>query len=237
MTISFEEVSFNYHREDKHLFRRKKSSAANGASWVLKNLNFEGGVGDRFGVIGANGAGKTTLLRLASGIFKPDFGKVALVKPTTSLISSAFGIDVELTGIENIFKKARYMGYTKAEASSKIDEIIDYSGLGLKISNPVRTYSDGMRIRLASSIALKLATGCIIMDEGIAAADLEFTKQVESSMKDFYKQIPMAIIASHSLQFLESSCNRVGYLKNGNFEFVGSPSEAWNLYIKDVYGL
>ena len=206
-------------------------------NWVLKDMTFDVIEGDRFGIIGSNGSGKTTLLRMAAGILKPDKGLIGLANPTTSLISSSFGIDVELTGRENIYKKARYMGYSRQETHLKLDEIVDFSGLKAHLDKPVRSYSDGMRVRLSSSIALMLSTGCIIMDEGIAAADLEFSTQVEKSMKEFYKQIPIVIIASHSLSFVESICQKVGYLKNGNFDFVGSPTEAWGRYVKDVYKL
>ena len=219
------------------MFRRKDVNSEISENWVLRNLNFEVAEGDRFGIIGSNGAGKTTLLRLAAGIFRPDMGRIDLVNPTTSLISASFGIDIELSGIENIYKKARYMGISRQEINLRLDEIIDYSGLGSNINRSVRTYSDGMRIRLASSIALKLASGCLIMDEGIASADLEFSNQVENTMREFYNQVPMALIASHSFQFLQSACSRVGYLKNGKFDFIGTPSEAWDLYVKDVYNL
>jgi len=237
LRLHFKDVDFRFPNKSNYLLRQKKNEDKVSEGWVLKNLNFEVIEGDRFGIIGSNGAGKTTLLRLAAGIFKPDAGCIGLVSPTTSLISTSFGIDVELSGIENIFKKARYMGISRQQLILKLDEIIDYSGLGMSINKSVRTYSDGMRIRLASSIALKLASGCIIVDEGIASADLEFSNQVENTMREFYNQVPMALIASHSFQFLQSACSRVGYLKNGKFDFIGTPSEAWDLYVKDVYNL
>jgi ABC-type polysaccharide/polyol phosphate transport system ATPase subunit len=202
---------------------------------VLDNINLEIHLGERVGVIGGNGAGKTTLLRMAAGILRPDSGYVKYFEPTTSLISSNFGIDIELSGRENIFRKARYMGYKRFELLSRVDEIINFSGLENSIDNPMRTYSDGMRVRLVTSVALILSRGCVVMDEGIASADLQFTKQVENKLKEFYSRIPLALIASHSFEFLEQICSKVIYLNKGKIKYIGDPRLAWDEYVKDIY--
>jgi ABC-type polysaccharide/polyol phosphate transport system ATPase subunit len=235
--ILFDKVDFSYPSRNDLLLRAISRGMVLTEKKTISNFSLEVNEGDRIGLIGGNGAGKTTILRLAAGILKPDHGSVKTYSPTTSLISTSFGVDLELSGLDNIRKKARYMSYSKRELDSYLDQIIDFSGLGSKILDSVRTYSDGMRIRLITSIVLILARGCVVMDEGIAAADLEFTDKVENSLENFYKRIPIVLIASHSLHFLEKTCDKVIYLVDGEIKFIGNPQEAWSQYVKDVYKL
>ena len=133
--------------------------------------------GERIGIVGPNGSGKTTLLRVMAGILKPTQGNVAIQGTVVSMIDQGLGMDPQCTGIENIFRRGIFLNQSTQQMQDRLDDIVEFSGLGDRIRHPLYTYSSGMRARLAFSIATSVKPEILIIDEGIGAADEEFAER------------------------------------------------------------
>ena len=164
--------------------------------------------GDRIGIIGPNGAGKTTLLRVMAGILKPTDGTVEVQGSVVSMIDQSLGMDVQCTGIENIYRRGIFLNQSTSQMASALDDIVEFSGLGDRIRHPLYTYSSGMRARLAFSIATSVQPEILIIDEGIGAADEEFASRAAVRLDSFLKNAGILILASHSSQLIEAWCNK-----------------------------
>ena len=174
--------------------------------------------GDRIGIVGPNGAGKTTLLRVMAGIIKPSQGEVTIQGSVVSMIDQGLGMDPQCSGIENIFRRGIFLNQSTLQMQSRIDDIIEFSGLGDRIRHPLYTYSSGMRARLAFSIATSVEPEILIIDEGIGAADEEFSERASVRLDVFLKNAGILLMASHSKQFLNMFCESDIALKNGVVE-------------------
>jgi ABC-2 type transport system ATP-binding protein len=154
--------------------------------------------GDRIGIVGPNGAGKTTLLRVMAGILKPSQGEVTIQGSVVSMIDQGLGMDPQCSGIENIFRRGIFLNQSTQQMQSRVDDIVEFSGLGDRIQHPLYTYSSGMRARLAFSIATSIEPEILIIDEGIGAADEEFSMRAVARLNGFLNEAGMLIIASHN---------------------------------------
>lgn len=183
--------------------------------WSLKDINFEVEQGDILGIIGRNGAGKSTLLKILSKITAPTTGTVKIKGRIASLLEVGTGFHPELTGRENLFLNGAILGMKRQEIKSKLDEIIDFSGVERYIDTPVKRYSSGMYVRLAFSIAAHLEPEILIVDEVLAVGDAEFQKKCLGKMKDVSGQGRTVLFVSHNLQAITSICKRGIILQNG----------------------
>lgn len=166
--------------------------------------------GDRIGIVGPNGAGKTTLLRVMAGILKPSQGEVFIQGSVVSMIDQGLGLDPQCSGIENIFRRGIFLNQSTQQMQSRVDDIVKFSGLGDRIRHPLYTYSSGMRARLAFSIATSVEPEILIIDEGIGAADEEFSERASVRLNSFLKNAGILILASHSNLLIEKMClNRI----------------------------
>ena len=171
--------------------------------------------GERVGIIGPNGSGKTTLLRVIAGILKPDSGEVDVKGSVVSMIDQSLGLDLQCTGIENIYRRGLFLNQSGRQMDSRINEIVEFSGLGERIHHPLYTYSSGMKARLAFSISTSIKPEILIIDEGIGAADEEFASRASIRLGSFLDQAGILILASHSKQLIESWCTRKIHLEHG----------------------
>lgn len=174
---------------------------------ALDNINLNLKDGDRVGLIGHNGAGKSTLLRVMAGIYHPTQGEVDVEGSIGVLIDAMAGINVEVSGLENIFLRGYALGLNKAQISDMTDDVIEFSGLGEFIHMPVKTYSAGMVTRLGFSISTSIKTDILLVDEGLGAADAEFQEQLNHRISDFYDSVKILVLASHSEPMIEKYCN------------------------------
>jgi ABC-type polysaccharide/polyol phosphate transport system ATPase subunit len=172
--------------------------------------------GARIGIVGPNGAGKTTLLRVMAGILRPTKGTVEIQGSVVSMIDQGLGMDPQCTGIENIFRRGIFLNQSTHQMQDKLDEIIEFSGLGDRIRHPLYTYSSGMRARLAFSIATSVKPEILIIDEGIGAADEEFAERAATRLEEFLQNAGILLLASHSNQLIESWCNKKVRLESGH---------------------
>jgi ABC-type polysaccharide/polyol phosphate transport system ATPase subunit len=170
---------------------------------------------ERVGIVGPNGSGKTTLLRVMAGILKPTLGNVEIQGTVVSMIDQGLGMDPQCTGLENIFRRGIFLNQSTQQMQDRLDEIVDFSGLGDRIRHPLYTYSSGMRARLAFSIATSVEPEILIIDEGIGAADEEFSERAAGRLDSFLQNAGILILASHSHQLLDSWCTKKIRIESG----------------------
>ncbi len=211
------------------------SSAKGGSDlvWALQDINFEVQKGEVFGIVGKNGAGKSTLLKILSQVTTPTTGNVKVKGRIASLLEVGTGFHPELTGRENIFLNGAILGMTKVEIKSKLDEIIDFSGIDRYIDTPVKRYSSGMYVRLAFAVAAHLEPEILIIDEVLAVGDAEFQKKCLGKMKDVAGQGRTVLFVSHNMTAVNSLCTKCIYLKNGEIAAMGDTISIVNKYLSN----
>lgn len=202
---------------------------------ALDSVSLSLGSGDRIGIIGPNGAGKTTLLRLLAGVYQPTSGFVAIDGRVNSLLDISFGIEPDLSGRESIRLRGMILGLTRKEISLKEDEIVEFSELGRFIEMPTRTYSSGMFVRLAFSIATVLQPEILVMDEWLSVGDQAFREKAEKRLAEIVQETEILVLASHSRELIESACNIALWIQNGQVMANGLPSEVCGLYFESTH--
>ena len=152
------------------------------ADYSVKDISFELEEGSVLGIIGRNGAGKSTLLKILANIIPPTSGRAIIVGKISALLEVGTGFHPELSGLENIYLNGAILGLTRRFISSKLEEIIDFSGVKDFINKPLKTYSSGMKIRLGFSVAAFLQNDILLLDEVLAVGDMEFQKKCLSKV-------------------------------------------------------
>jgi lipopolysaccharide transport system ATP-binding protein len=198
--------------------------------WALQDVSFELAAGRSLGLIGHNGAGKSTLLRLASGIGRPTTGSLFVHPRTASILNLGASFDDQLTGIENAYTAALIAGFSRKRSRHAIDEIIEFSGLGDFASAPVRTYSDGMRLRLAFSVVTMERPQLLVLDEVLAVGDLDFSQRCEERITTMQKQGTSLLLASHSQDEVEAICKEALWLHRGRVRARGDAAMVGERY-------
>ena len=183
---------------------------------ALQNISLELKEGDRLGVTGHNGAGKSTLLRVISGVYEPTVGSVVVSGKVTSLIDLSLGMDGEATGIENIYLRGALLGFKRRWLSTKVKEIVEFAGLGDFIEMPLRTFSTGMQMRLAFSIATLQQPEILVMDEWLTVGDADFQEKSQQRLNEIIKKTSILVIATHSPELVQRVCNRMIELERGD---------------------
>lgn len=196
----------------------------------LNNISLTINPGDKVALIGGNGAGKTSLLKVISGIFKPTKGKVKVNGNVTTILGFGFGLEEEATGYENIILGGLSLGYTIKQMLAKTHSIGEFTELGEFLNMPIKTYSSGMKARLAFAITISFDPGILIIDEGIGVGDKQFLNKAQKRIEDFLNNASTLILASHSSELLKKFCTRGLVLKNGNIKFDGSIDSALDYY-------
>jgi homopolymeric O-antigen transport system ATP-binding protein len=182
---------------------------------ALHNICLDMKEGDRIGVIGHNGAGKSTLLRVISGVYEPTGGNAVVKGKVASLIDLSLGMDSEATGIENIFLRGALLGFNRRWLSTKVKEIVDFAELGNFIEMPLRTYSTGMQMRLAFSIATLQQPEILVMDEWLTVGDADFQEKAQQRLDEVIKKTSILVIATHSPELVQKVCKRTVHLERG----------------------
>ena len=204
--------------------------------WALKDIDFEVKEGEVLGVIGKNGAGKSTLLKILSQITDPSYGRIEIHGRVASLLEVGTGFHPELSGRENIYMNGTILGMTRREIDSKLDEIIDFSGVEKFIDTAVKFYSSGMKVRLGFSVAAHLEPEILIIDEVLAVGDYEFQKKCLGKMEDVSRNEGRTIIfVSHDLNSVKRLCDNTIILKNGIIHSLGKTNDVVELYMDSNY--
>lgn len=201
---------------------------------VLDNLKFEFRAGDIIGLIGRNGAGKSTLLSILAGISQKTGGDLDICGNVTAVMTLGIGLRDDLTGRENIFLDGQLQGKTHEEILEAADEIIDFSELGQFIDRPVKTYSTGMKSRLAFSMLVCISPEILLIDEALSAGDVFFAEKASKKIKEICAIGKIVIIVSHSTATIESMCNRCLWLEKGHINMDDEPAVVIQHYLKKL---
>lgn len=205
-----------------NIFKPKKKEPKK-EFWALKNIDFEVKQGEVVGFVGCNGAGKSTLLKIVAGVMKPTKGTVERYGNVCPMIELGAGFDMDLTARENIYLNGAILGYSKEFINEKFDEIVEFSELKEFLDVPVRNFSSGMVTRLAFSIATIVDPEILIVDEILSVGDIAFQQKSENKMRSMIKGGTTVLFVSHSLDQIESLCDRVVWLENGTVKKIGEP--------------
>lgn len=197
---------------------------------ALDNLTFTINHGDRLGLIGHNGAGKSTLLRTLANIYPPTTGTIEVVGQVATLLDITLGMEPEASGYDNIVLRGLLQGLSYQQINLIREEIAEFTELGDYLSMPVRTYSAGMKLRLAFAIATSAPAEILIIDEVINVGDEAFMRKAENRIKHFIHAADIVVIASHSMQILKDLCTKVLWLEHGNIAFYGEITEGLQRY-------
>lgn len=200
---------------------------------ALKDINLDIKKGETVGLIGVNGSGKSTLLKLMTKIIYPTKGEIITHGKLTSLLELGAGFHQDFTGRENIYFNAAIFGLTRQEIDKRLYDIIEFSELGEFIDNPVRTYSSGMYMRLAFSIAINVDAEILLIDEILAVGDQHFQEKCFNKLQELKESDKTIVIVSHSLDQIENLCTRAIWINNGLVEMDDTPSKVIPEYLKE----
>lgn len=198
---------------------------------VLKGISFSVRKGEAIGLIGQNGCGKSTTLKLLSKIIYPNSGSIEMKGRVSSLLELGAGFHPDMSGRENIYINAAIFGLTRDEIAKRLDDIIAFSELEDYIDNPVRTYSSGMYMRLAFSVAINVDADILLIDEILAVGDANFQSKCFSRLKEIKAEGTTIVIVSHSLGQIEQICERSIWIHEGIIMEEGSPREVHPVYL------
>ena len=201
---------------------------------VLKDINLTIKNGEAVALIGVNGSGKSTLLKLMTKIIYPNKGKITTYGKLTSLLELGAGFHPDFSGRENIYFNASIFGLTKKEIDNRLEQIIEFSELGSYIDNPVRTYSSGMYMRLAFSVAINVDADILLVDEILSVGDQHFQEKCLDKMKELKKQGKTMVFVTHSLGSAKELCDRAVWLHNGVLKKDGNTDEVIDEYLKET---
>ncbi|MBO5530356.1 MAG: ABC transporter ATP-binding protein [Bacilli bacterium] len=199
---------------------------------VLKDIDLKIKPGESVALIGTNGSGKSTLLKLMTKIIYPSKGKIITNGKLTSLLELGAGFHPDFTGRENIYFNASIFGLTKKEIDARLNDIIEFSELKEFIDTPVRTYSSGMYMRLAFSVAINVDADILLIDEILAVGDQHFQEKCFAKLEELKNSDKTIVIVSHSLDAVKKLCNRAVWIYKGDVRMDGKPDKVIDEYLK-----
>jgi lipopolysaccharide transport system ATP-binding protein len=199
--------------------------------WALRDVSFEVGPGESFGIIGKNGAGKSTLLQILAGVLEPTSGEVVLPERTTALLELGSGFKPEFTGRQNVFVNAAVLGVPRAEALARMEAIAAFADIGPHFDQPVRTYSSGMFLRLAFAVTTSLEPDVLIIDEALAVGDVFFRQKCYKRLEGLLDRGTVVVLVSHAMHDVAQFCRRGLLLERGRVAYLGDAGAAVKRYM------
>lgn len=203
--------------------------------YALKDVSFSIDKGECVGIIGLNGSGKSTMLKIITEVIAPTSGEFEVNGKISALLELGAGFNPEYTGMENIYLNSMLLGYSKEETDSKLDAILQFADIGEFINQPVKTYSSGMFVRLAFSIAINVEPDVLIIDEALSVGDVFFQQKCYQKIREFADKSTVLIV-SHDLNALTKFCKRILLMNHGELVFDGEPQEAITRYFRIKQG-
>ncbi len=192
---------------------------------ALKNLDLDMHDGDRVGLVGDNGSGKSTLLRVISHVYPPSGGTATIIGKVSPMFETTLGMSMDATGMENIQIAGTIWGMTRAQIRNSIDDIVDFTELGDYLSFPVRTYSNGMMLRLAFAIATVRDPEILAIDEVIGVGDANFFQKAFARLLKLVERSRILVVAAHQDAMLRRICNKAVWLSHGSLKAYGPIDE------------
>lgn len=244
IAISLDDVSKVYKLYDKPSdrlkealgLRRKKKTPLFKEHYALNNVNIQIFQGETVGIIGTNGSGKSTLLKIITGVLSKTGGNLTVNGRIQALLELGAGFNMEYTGIENIYLNGTMNGFSKTEIDGKLQNILDFADIGEFVYQPVKTYSSGMFVRLAFSVAINIDPEILIVDEALSVGDVFFQSKCYHKFEEFKKLGKTIIFVSHDLSSISKYCDRVVLLNQGKKLGEGTPKEMINVYKQVLVG-
>lgn len=221
-------------KETFHLFRKKYHQDF----YALKNISFDIEKGKTIGIIGQNGAGKSTLLKILTGVLTPSSGRYSVNGKISSLLELGAGFNPDLTGLENVYFNGAVFGFSKQEIDKKIDDILAFADIGEFVNQKVRTYSSGMFVRLAFSVAVQVDPDILIVDEALSVGDMRFQQKCFRRMRAFKESGKTVLFVTHDQGTVNNFCDYVYWIKDGEVFEHGVPAQVVKKYISYMsYGM
>lgn len=214
-------------KESLHLFGRKYHKEF----YAINDMSFDIAKGDTVGIIGKNGSGKSTLLQMIAGVLTPSKGDVTVHGRVSALLELGAGFNPEFTGVENVYMQGTLMGFSKAEMSAKMDDILSFADIGEFVHHPVKTYSSGMFVRLAFSVATQIEPEVLIIDEALSVGDMFFQAKSMRKMRQMIENDGVTLLfVSHDLATVRALCNKGLLIENGHMTYYGDAGKATDKY-------
>ena len=199
--------------------------------YALRDVSFAVRDGESVAIVGSNGAGKSTLLSIVAGLCKPDTGSVHVGGRVAALLELGSGFHPDLTGIENVMLNAALLGFTEREARMRLDEIVEFSELADFVNEPIRTYSSGMVVRLAFSVAVHVDPAVLIVDEVLSVGDSHFTAKCATRLGELRRAGKTLLCVSHAAATVRTFCDRAIWLDHGQVMMDGAAGNTLEAYI------
>ena len=239
-SIEFHDVSVGYPTHKiptlkEWVVRHATGRKPNEYFWALRDVTLNVKRGEALGIIGRNGAGKSTLLRVAAGIIPPTKGEAITYGGVAPLIELGTGFDGELSGIENVFFNGALLGRSRAYMTRRLDEIVDFAGLGPSIDAPLRTYSTGMVARLAFAIATTIDADVVLLDEILAVGDASFRERCGERIKRFRDSGATIVLVSHDLEAVAELCDAAVWVADGRVCATGRAADVIDQYTRSLH--
>ena len=240
IAISLKNVSKYYKLYDDPTYRLKEALSLTKKEfhqkfYATKNFSLDIKKGEILGIVGKNGSGKSTLLKLITSVLSPDEGSIEINGKISALLELGSGFNPEFTGLQNISFYGTILGFTKKEMDEKIDDIIAFADIGTFISQPLKTYSSGMKSRLAFSVAVHIEPEILILDEVLSVGDIHFKRKAYNKMQTFFESGKTIIYVSHSAGEVNRLCTRAIMLHDGEILMDGEPKEVTKYYEKYLF--
>ncbi|MBI3147825.1 MAG: ABC transporter ATP-binding protein [Betaproteobacteria bacterium] len=203
--------------------------------WALRKVSFEVARGESVGIIGRNGSGKSTLLQLIAGILSPTEGTVHTRGSISALLELGAGFNPEFTGVENARLNAALLGLSAEEIEARLPSILEFAEIGEHVTQPVKTYSSGMYVRLAFSVMAHTSPGLLIVDEALAVGDAAFQAKCIAWIRSYLASGGSLLLVSHDVATVRALCNRAIYLEHGQVKAIGPAGDVTDQYLRDVH--
>lgn len=217
-------------KEAFHPFRKKFHRDF----WALNNVSFDIFQGETLGIIGINGSGKSTLLQIICGVLQPSKGKCSVQGRISALLELGSGFNPEFTGRENIFLQGAISGYSKNDIQKRFSSIVDFADIGDFIEQPVKTYSSGMMIRLAFSVAINVEPSILIIDEALSVGDVFFQAKCYSKIEELKNKNTTILLVSHDMNSIRTLCDKTICLDGGHIIDYGKSKRVVEMYFKNI---
>ena len=203
--------------------------------WALRDVSFEVTKGETLGIVGENGSGKSTLLQILCGIISPTSGTLSVTGRVATILELGAGFNQEFTGKENIYMSATILGLSDKEVDEVYEDIAAFADIGDFLEQPVKTYSSGMCIRLAFSIAISVNAEILIIDEALAVGDMYFQTKCMNRLKFLIHSGVTLIFVSHDLAMMRAICDKCLFLEHGKMIAYGKASDVLNIYEEKIH--